>query len=104
MIPASSVFVSRHGKLAGYEVWGWRYLEGYVWRVKLWPESGDRQEHAYLVVDGEFESDRVPLEEKLVVLQLLKKWESESRNEPKFVRAAQTESGAKPRQVDPGLL
>ena len=93
MISASSVFVSRHEKLAGYGVWAWRYLDGCVWRVKLWPEMGTRQEHAYLVMGGEFESDAVLLKERLIVQHLLKKWESESRDESKFVCAPQTESG-----------
>jgi hypothetical protein len=86
MVAASRVFVSRNEKVSGYEVWGWRYLEDRVWRVKLWPEIGDRKEHAYLVANGKFEPDTVLSEEKLIVLQLLKKWESGLRDKPRVTR------------------
>jgi hypothetical protein len=78
MLSASMVFVSRNEKLGGYEVWGWRYLDEAVWRVKLWTEMGARHENAFLVTDGEFEPETALLAEKLIVLKLLKKWEAES--------------------------
>lgn len=87
MVAASRVFVSRNEKVSGYEVWGWRYLEDRVWRVKLWPEIGDRREHAYLIVYGRFEPDTVLSEERLIVLNLLKKWESGLGDKPKLTRA-----------------
>jgi hypothetical protein len=77
MLPTPKSFVSRSCTFGGYEVRGWRYAEETAWHLKVRSTSDYRCENAYVVTDGEFDSKRARIEERMVILGLIAEWEAE---------------------------
>jgi hypothetical protein len=72
--------VTRAGKLRGYMVTGWRYLEGNSWHVKVWQSGHPSGWIGYTVTAGTFEWKVVAPGHKEAVLQLISEWEAELCN------------------------
>jgi hypothetical protein len=69
--------VTRAGKLHGYMVTGWRYLEDNSWHVKVSQRGYARGWIGYTVTAGRFELKVVAPGHKEAVLQLINEWEAE---------------------------
>jgi len=74
--------VTRAGKLHGYMVTGWRYLEDSSWHVKVWQLGHPSGWIGYTVTDGRFEVKVLAQGYKEAVLQLIGEWEAELGNLP----------------------
>jgi len=72
--------VNRAGKLRGYMVTGWRYLEDNSWHVKVWQLGHPSGWIGYTVTAGTFELKVVAHGHKEAVLQLIGEWEAELGN------------------------
>jgi anti-sigma28 factor (negative regulator of flagellin synthesis) len=72
--------VTRAGKLRGYMVTGWRYLEDNSWHVKVWQLGHPGGWVGYTVTAGRFELKVVAQGYKEAVLQLISEWEAELGN------------------------
>jgi hypothetical protein len=72
--------VTRAGKLRGYMVTGWRYLEDNSWHVKVWQLGHPSGWIGYTVTAGRFEVKVVAQGHKEAVLQLIGEWEAELGN------------------------
>jgi len=72
--------VNRAGKLRGYVVTGWRYLEDNCWHVKVWQLGHPSGWIGYTVTAGTFELKVVAHGHKEAVLQLIGEWEAELGN------------------------
>jgi anti-sigma28 factor (negative regulator of flagellin synthesis) len=72
--------VTRAGKLRGYMVTGWRYLEDNSWHVKVWQLGHPSGWIGYTVTAGRFEVKVVAQGHKEAVLQLIGEWEAELCN------------------------
>jgi Anti-sigma-28 factor, FlgM len=72
--------VTRAGKLRGYMVTGWRYLEDNIWHVKVWQLGHASGWIGYTVTAGRFEVKVVAQGHKEAVLQLIGEWEAELGN------------------------
>jgi hypothetical protein len=72
--------VTRAGKLRGYMVTGWRYLEDNSWHVKVWQLGHPSGWVGYTVTAGRFELKVVAQGYKEAVLQLISEWEAELGN------------------------
>jgi hypothetical protein len=72
--------VTRAGKLRGYMVTGWRYLEDNSWHVKVWRLGHPSGWIGYTVTAGTFELKVVAQGHKEAVLQLISEWEAELGN------------------------
>ncbi len=73
-IPIS--FVSRRGALGGYEVTGWRYVEGAAWHVKAERKSRHWDTRAYVVRDGTLHPATALENEKAAILTCIAQWEA----------------------------
>jgi anti-sigma28 factor (negative regulator of flagellin synthesis) len=72
--------VTRAGKLRGYMVTGWRYVEDNSWHVKVWQGGHPSGWIGYTVTAGRFEVKVVAQGHKEAVLQLIGEWEAELGN------------------------
>jgi anti-sigma28 factor (negative regulator of flagellin synthesis) len=72
--------VTRAGKLRGYMVTGWRYLEDNSWHVKVWQLGHPNGWIGYTVTAGRFEVKVVAQGHREAVLQLIGEWEAELGN------------------------
>jgi hypothetical protein len=72
--------VTRAGKLRGYMVTGWRYLEDHSWHVKVWQLGHPSSWIGYTVTAGRFEVKVVAQGHREAVLQLIGEWEAELGN------------------------
>ena len=72
--------VTRAGKLRGYMVTGWRYLEDNSWHVKVWQLGHPSSWIGYTVTAGRFEVKVVAQGHREAVLQLIGEWEAELGN------------------------
>ncbi len=72
--------VTRAGKLRGYRVTGWRYLEENSWHVKVWQLGHPSSWIGYTVTAGRFEVKVVAQGHREAVLQLIGEWEAELGN------------------------
>jgi Anti-sigma-28 factor, FlgM len=72
--------VTRAGKLRGYMVTGWRYLEDNSWHVKVWQQGHPSSWIGYTVTAGRFEVKVVAQGHKEAALQLISEWEAELGN------------------------
>jgi hypothetical protein len=72
--------VTRAGRLRGYMVTGWRYLEDDSWHVKVWHVGHESGRVGYTVTAGRFELKVVAQGHKEAVLQLINEWEAELCN------------------------
>lgn len=69
--------VTCRGTFGGYEVTGWRYVEGTTWHVKVWPTGRPSGWIGYRVAVGIFEFKMVAQAHKEAVLQVIGEWEAE---------------------------
>jgi anti-sigma28 factor (negative regulator of flagellin synthesis) len=72
--------VTRAGKLRGYMVTGWRYLEENSWHVKVWQLGHPSGWIGYRVTAGRFEVKVAAQGHTEAVLQLIGEWEAELCN------------------------
>jgi anti-sigma28 factor (negative regulator of flagellin synthesis) len=68
------------GKLCGYMVTGWRYLEDNSWHVKVSQRGHSNGWIGYTVTAGRFELNVAAQGHKEAVLQLISEWEAELGN------------------------